>query len=964
MISSASAIISLIALISYSALFWVTITQNAEGRAYHHFGLYVLTLVLWSFGSFTLYAFPDAQNALFWSRFSFIGSAAMPIAFFEYVEVFLNRNVQRWLLPGLAVFGCIQLANGLGWIVSDARVDGNALIATYAPGVYLVDAAWVFYLGLSIYHLAQRTRKTKDARERTRIRLLFLAIAIIVAGWLSLATGLGVYPINPAINVIAALLAAYALFYEQIHFSALVRKGLNYFVPVLLISVIYFLAIYLVAVFSGRFVELNILNTALIMAVIIILIYSPLQEEIQYWFDRTFYREKFETSQMLHRLEKARNSIPVLDDLAQLTLREVTSTLHLRSACLFLKQIESNEFSLEYAAGLALSNLKLPNQHPVLQYLKGQAPYLTRLELEVNPSFKSLWKQETDALDNIGAEVWIPLRVKGSLAGMFAGGPKSSGSPYTPENLRTLAAVGELIAGAIEIAQLYELGARHRGEAETLQNAISQLTSEIDLEHVLDNILDNLASVIGYDYACIFLTDHDRIVGAAQRGLAHPETVLGQEYKIEADDLFMQVLQARQPFMIADILAYHPYKSFGIPKTVRSWMGIPLISLGKIIGFLSLSSDRPGVYTEKEQAALASTFAGHASIIIENARLFKVEREQRQLAEALREIGVVLSTTLDFDNVLDLLLDQIGRVVPYSIANIFLVENKSMRVARTRYHPGLDPDTAQMLKTSAFSIAPSPNLYYMVDAALPLVISEVPVDASWIESPVPVRSWVGAPVVIKGKVIACFSLAKLEPDFYRNRHAELLEVFAGQAALALQNAQLASEIQKLALRDELTGAFNRSEFLMLGEREFNRAQRYERPLSVIMFDLDHFKRLNEDYGRNIGDQVLRVVSERCRSNIREVDILGRFGGEEFGVILPEAGQLDVQRISERLRRDIAKMPVSTTAGPINVTISIGAASITKEILNFNKLIDCADFAVYQAKRRGRNNVYIYDETSN
>jgi diguanylate cyclase (GGDEF)-like protein len=392
-------------------------------------------------------------------------------------------------------------------------------------------------------------------------------------------------------------------------------------------------------------------------------------------------------------------------------------------------------------------------------------------------------------------------------------------------------------------------------------------------------------------------------------------------------------------------------------------MGVPLISRGKITGFLSLASERPAAYTETEQANLVLTFASHAAIIIENARLFKVEREQRQLADALREIGVVLSTTLDFDHVLDLLLDQIGRVVPYSIANILLVENRAIRVARTRYSESLDPETAQLLKTSSFSISPAPNLFYMVDTALPLVISEVPLNAPWIESPVPVRSWVGAPVVIKGKVIACFSLSKLEPDYYRNRHTELLEVFAGQAALALQNAQLSTEIKKLAIQDELTGTFNNSQFLLLGEREFNRAQRYERPLSVIMFDLDHFKRLNDDYGHIIGDQVLRVVAERCKSNIREVDILGRFGGEEFAVVLPEAGPLDVQRISERLRRDIAKMPISTTAGPINLTISIGAASITSEIINFKKLIDCADYAVYQAKRRGRNNVYIYDETS-
>jgi diguanylate cyclase (GGDEF)-like protein len=97
--------------------------------------------------------------------------------------------------------------------------------------------------------------------------------------------------------------------------------------------------------------------------------------------------------------------------------------------------------------------------------------------------------------------------------------------------------------------------------------------------------------------------------------------------------------------------------------------------------------------------------------------------------------------------------------------------------------------------------------------------------------------------------------------------------------------------------------------------------------------------------------VLRTIAERRRSNIREVDILGRYGGEEFTIILPEAGPTESQAISERLRKHIARMPITTTAGPVSVTISLGTANLTPDVPNLSKLIDCADFAMYEAKRR-------------
>jgi diguanylate cyclase (GGDEF)-like protein len=637
------------------------------------------------------------------------------------------------------------------------------------------------------------------------------------------------------------------------------------------------------------------------------------------------------------------------------------ATIHIGHAGFFLRHGEAGEFLLMAQAGMNLPPITLNCQHPLVMYFMESRTSLTRYESEILPQFRALWQNEREDLVRLDADLFIPLRTKGGLVGIFALGPKLSGLEFSPDDLWALGALATQMAAAIENALLFALEAGQRRQAETLQNVLSNLTSDLDLEQVLDNILSNLSTVLPYDSASVFLLNKDILLAVAGRGCPGADQAIGREFPLQEAEIFQEIQRVRTPLLVPDVAASPLLRRYLTSGEVRSWMGVPLIARGTVIGYLVMESRALGAYSRTDQADLAQAFASHASIAIENARLFRVEREQRQLAEALRDIGSVLSTTLDFDQVLDLLLDQVGRVVPYSVANIMLVENGRVRVVRTRFHESINPAVAQLLKTSTFSIAPAPNIYYLVDTALPLVVPSVSADADWITSPVPVRSWVGAPVVDKGRVIACFSLASLEPEYYQKRHSELLSVFAGQAALALQNARLFAEIQTLAMTDDLTNTFNRRHLFELGEREFSRAQRYNRPLSVVMLDLDDFKVVNDTHGHAVGDQVLRMVAERCRANIREVDILGRYGGEEFTIILPEAGITEAYNISERLRKHIAIMPMITTAGPVKLTISMGAAALTVDTPNLTKLIDCADIAMYEAKRGGRNAVCIYDE---
>ncbi|RKZ09084.1 hypothetical protein DRQ25_07465 [Candidatus Fermentibacteria bacterium] len=172
--------------------------------------------------------------------------------------------------------------------------------------------------------------------------------------------------------------------------------------------------------------------------------------------------------------------------------------------------------------------------------------------------------------------------------------------------------------------------------------------------------------------------------------------------------------------------------------------------------------------------------------------------------------------------------------------------------------------------------------------------------------------------------------------------------------LALRNAL--GQVQLMASTDYLTGLNNRRHFFELAEQEIQGAHRYKRFISAIMLDVDNFKKINDTYGHTIGDQVLKDVAECCRQTMRKVDVLGRYGGEEFAVLLPESDLSAACRAAERLRQRIALNVIDTESGTVRVTASFGVATLGDDRSTLGALLIGADRALYAAKRNGRNQV--------
>jgi diguanylate cyclase (GGDEF)-like protein len=222
-------------------------------------------------------------------------------------------------------------------------------------------------------------------------------------------------------------------------------------------------------------------------------------------------------------------------------------------------------------------------------------------------------------------------------------------------------------------------------------------------------------------------------------------------------------------------------------------------------------------------------------------------------------------------------------------------------------------------------------------------------------------STIGFPLVVGGMAVGALGVnlggGTIDPDRHR-----AIEAAAALLAVSLKNAQLFNEVRENSWRDALTGCVTRTYAAEVIDAELRRARRSRNPVSVIMFDLDHFKTVNDRYGHLCGDAVLASVGQRMRDVLRGSDLKCRWGGEEFLVLLPETPIQGACRVAETLRRELADRSITWAREVINVTASFGVTQVLPGEINVDAIVGRADAALYRAKESGRNSVHAATET--
>jgi diguanylate cyclase (GGDEF)-like protein len=215
------------------------------------------------------------------------------------------------------------------------------------------------------------------------------------------------------------------------------------------------------------------------------------------------------------------------------------------------------------------------------------------------------------------------------------------------------------------------------------------------------------------------------------------------------------------------------------------------------------------------------------------------------------------------------------------------------------------------------------------------------------------------PLLWKERGVGALVLGSSRTDFLTIDLLDMLRVIADHAAIAIANAQMYERLERMATTDGLTGLINHRHFQQLFDAVFARAERYDRRVSLILIDIDHFKSINDTYGHPVGDEVLQRVAAMLNNNARRTDIVARYGGEEFAVLMEETDTEGAVQIAERIRKNVESEVFRCDNGTFACTLSLGIATFPGDASTKAKITECADQALYRAKRAGRNRSVIY-----
>jgi diguanylate cyclase (GGDEF)-like protein len=464
--------------------------------------------------------------------------------------------------------------------------------------------------------------------------------------------------------------------------------------------------------------------------------------------------------------------------------------------------------------------------------------------------------------------------------------------------------------------------------------------------------MDLLVDRFGYTLVSIYLKDHDGSLAlGAQRGY---ERVL--ERFDGTTGVVGRVMRTGKVQLIADVHQDPDYRS--ADETVRSEISAPLFAGGELIGVLNLEDTRVGGLDETDRSTLvlvAERIAG--SIALGRDRQALTERAVRfaALAEFARRINASLDTREVYPGICEAVCD----VIPSDVVILTLFDET---IGDYRVVAMTGPDQ----RFVGVRIIEGEGMAGTAIAQQRMVVDQhfdperYPSTMRWAQGDAAVVT-LAAPIIRDHQVLGAVSLVRTDlARPYTPLDLEVAPIVAGQVALAIANAQLHTQVAEAAIRDPLTGLANRRHLDQSLERLGAARERLpldeRRPLSAIIFDLDHFGAFNKRYGHKVGDAVLRTFGSLLAGRFRASDIVARYGGEEFLVILDGASLDEARRVAEEVRAAFAATTVSAPSGPLTATVSAGCSAVGPSVGSVGVLLEVADVALQMAKRGGRNQV--------
>ena len=515
---------------------------------------------------------------------------------------------------------------------------------------------------------------------------------------------------------------------------------------------------------------------------------------------------------------------------------------------------------------------------------------------------------------------------------------------------------------------LIEFKSKNEQITEDLQKKVDELSivyemgkalgASTNLDGALEIIISMIRKLIVYQSCVIFLLDKGNLTPA--KFITPYKELLALSPLLQLEETIVNlVVQNRKPLLVPDMQTVNEQRIFKDEKCI---MCVPLIIKERIIGVIYVGTTKQATYNE-DHLNILSILGNSAAIAIESALLYedkeqsltmmksfneKLSKSVRQLS-ALNDLSKSLGSSLKLDDMLNTIAEHMKQIIDYQSFIIFFVKKDSneMELVPKRV---ISP-YVELFKNITIKMSEG-VLGWVISQKKPLFLEDTR------ESRLPnvveyERSAIIVPMVVENAVMGAFYVGAAQPHFYTEDSIELVSTVTNQTAMAIKNAELYEQTLSMAITDGLTGLYTHRYFQ---ERIIEACKEYERTMksfSLVMIDTDHFKKYNDTLGHPEGDKILKEISALIKSYTRDSDLVCRYGGDEFAVILKESDKENSVRTAERIRE---AFQYRFHTYPVKITSSIGVANFPEDATNKIDLVTAADTALYKSKDGGRNQV--------
>jgi diguanylate cyclase (GGDEF)-like protein len=494
-------------------------------------------------------------------------------------------------------------------------------------------------------------------------------------------------------------------------------------------------------------------------------------------------------------------------------------------------------------------------------------------------------------------------------------------------------------------------------------NALYAFTRTASTTHISEEIVHNLVNTameLERATSCSLLLFNDRGESnfVYNKGFTAEQTARLNQLQLNKDDPILKVLLADGKGVFApDVDEVPGLRDLIVRPNTRSFYGVPMWRGDYLLGTLNMSFDRRYTMPLSRWNVLG-TMTQQAAMAIERIGLFTEAQRAARESASLYQIGLVTTSSLQIDEVMRLIYEQVDRALNPDTFYIALYDED---LGELRYD--IFVEGGEMLLPFKARLDSVGIASWVIRNRRPIFVrnwttekEQLPFEANMVGTTA--QSLISVPLIAKDKIVGVLSVQAQQPDAFETHHLRLLSSIASQAALALENARLHATVHEQAQRDSLTGAFNHGTFIDKLTRALEAAREDGSTVALVMLDIDKFKTYNDTYGHLVGNDVLRSVVSSIQGHVKSTDVVGRWGGEEFAILLPTVSRAQARLVTERIRQTVAHNIMRDMQNrPIpSPTVSQGIAMYPDDAIEIEEMIGKADTALYRAKDLGRNHI--------